>query len=63
MDRRVLPREIKEVETEFGKARVKVCDLDGETIYYPEYEDVAKLARENDIPYLDMYNIVRNSVV
>ena len=63
MDRRVLPREIKEVETEFGKARVKVCDLDGETIYYPEYEDVAKLARENDIPYLDMYNIVKNSVV
>ncbi|MCR5430552.1 MAG: nickel pincer cofactor biosynthesis protein LarC [Eubacterium sp.] len=63
MDRRVLPREIIEVETEFGKARVKVCNLDGENVYYPEYEDVAKLARENDIPYLDMYNIVRNSVV
>ena len=63
INRRVLPREIIEVKTEFGKARVKVCDLDGEKVYYPEYEDVAKLAKENDISYLEMYDIVKNSVV
>ena len=63
VNRRILPREIIEVETEFGKSRVKVCDINGEKVYYPEYEDVAKLARENDISYLDMYDIVKNSVV
>lgn len=63
VNRRILPREIIEVETEFGKARVKVCELDGGKVYYPEYEDVSKLARENDISYLDMYDIVKNSVV
>ena len=62
VNRRILPREIIEVETEFGKSRVKVCELQGETVYYPEYEDVAKLARENDVSYLDMYDIVKNSV-
>ena len=62
VNRRILPREIIEVETEFGKSRVKVCELDGEKVYYPEYEDVAKLAKENDISYLDMYDIVKNSV-
>ena len=63
LERTVLPREIKEVETKYGKARVKVCELEDEIRYYPEYEDVAKLARENDIAYMEMYDIVKNSVV
>ena len=63
LERTVLPREIKEVETKYGKARVKVCELEDETRYYPEYEDVAKLARENDIAYMEMYDIVKNSVI
>ena len=63
LERTVLPREIVEVETEYGKSRVKVCEFDGEKIYYPEYEDVAKLARENDIAYMEMYDIVKNSVL
>ena len=63
LERTTLPREIKEVETEYGKARVKVCELEDETRYYPEYEDVAKLARENDIAYIEMYDIVKNSVL
>ena len=63
LERTVLPREIVEVETEYGKSRVKVCEFDGEKIYYPEYEDVAKLARENDIAYMEMYDIVKNSVI
>ena len=63
LERTVLPREIEEVETKYGKARVKVCELEDETRYYPEYEDVAKLAKENDISYMEMYEIVKNSVV
>ena len=63
LDRTTLPREIIEVETEYGKARVKVCELEDETRYYPEYEDVAKLARENDIAFMEMYEVIKNSVV
>jgi uncharacterized protein (DUF111 family) len=63
LDRTTLPREIIEVETEYGKARVKVCKLEDETRYYPEYEDVAKLARENDIAFMEMYEVIKNSVV
>ena len=63
MDRKVLPREIIEVDTEFGKARVKVVEIRGEDVYYPEYEDVAKFAKENDIAFMDMYEIIKNSVV
>ena len=63
LDRTTLPRDIKEVETKYGKARVKVCQLEDETRYYPEYEDVAKLAKKNDISYMEMYDIVKNSVV
>lgn len=63
LDRTTLPRDIKEVETEYGKARVKVVEIRGEDVYYPEYEDVAKFAKENDIAFMDMYEIVKNSVV
>ena len=63
LDRTTLPREIIEVETKYGKARVKVCKLEDEIRYYPEYEDVAELAKENDIAFMEMYDIVKNSVV
>ena len=63
LDRTTLPREIIEVETKYGKARVKVCELEDETRYYPEYEDIAKLAKENDIAFMEIYEIVKNSVV
>ena len=63
LDRTILPREIIEVETKYGKARVKACKLEDETRYYPEYEDVAKLARENDIAFMEMYEVIKNSVV
>ena len=57
-----MPREIIEVDTEYGKARVKVCELESETRYYPEYDDVAQLAKANDISYTNMYDIIKKSV-
>ena len=62
LERTVLPREIIEVDTEYGKARVKVCELESETRYYPEYDDVAQLAKANDISYTNMYDIIKKSV-
>lgn len=55
MERSILKREIREMESEYGKFHVKVCKLRDRERYYLEYEDVAALAKKNEIPYPDMY--------
>ena len=55
-ERAILEREIQQVQTEYGLVRVKVAwseHLGKKTIQnvQPEYEDCAKLARENQLPW------------
>lgn len=59
MERTVLPREIIRVNTPLGQAAVKVCRLDGENRYYPEYADAARLSRENKRPFMEVYEIIK----
>jgi pyridinium-3,5-bisthiocarboxylic acid mononucleotide nickel chelatase len=49
--RAILPRTIYEVETIYGKARVKIAQR-SDCIYtvQPEYEDCAQLARQHQVP-------------
>ena len=62
MKRTVLPREQKIVETKYGRAEVKVCDLGGEARYYPEYESVIQICKENGLAYQEVYReIIRES--
>ena len=50
-DRTILDRESVEVVTEFGKVKVKVSKMNGEVVnFVPEYEDCARIARENNVP-------------
>lgn len=58
MERTILTREIKKVNTPYGTVRVKMCQNDRITRYYPEYEDVARLCRENGESYPMMYQMV-----
>ncbi|EMF46724.1 protein of unknown function DUF111 [Planococcus halocryophilus Or1] len=54
--RRILSRELKEVETMYGPVTVKVGILDGEIIKsYPEYEEVKTLALKHKVPLVDVY--------
>ena len=46
-ERRVQARHVVEVETPYGKVRVKVAANGG---FSPEYEDCRKLAIEKNIP-------------
>ncbi|MBD5541781.1 MAG: nickel pincer cofactor biosynthesis protein LarC [Lachnospiraceae bacterium] len=55
MERTVLKREIKKVQTVYGEALVKVCIAEGQTRYYPEYESVVKICREKGLPYPEVY--------
>jgi hypothetical protein len=50
--RKKLPREVREVETKFGRIRVKVS---GEVRFQPEYEDCRRVAMEKGIPIQEVY--------
>ncbi len=59
MERSVLPRALRQVETPWGSAQVKVCSLPGGQRAYPEYESVAALARKSGRPYQEIYQTVQ----
>lgn len=49
--RSVLQREVREVETSLGRASVKICSGSMGRWIYPEYESIARLARQHGLPY------------
>ena len=55
MQRYVLEREMKEIDTPYGKVRVKICQNGSETYVYPEYESMKRLAGEKGIPLKELY--------
>jgi uncharacterized protein (DUF111 family) len=55
VERQVLDRELHEVETPWGRVRVKVGRLDGrETGAHPEYQDCLDRARAAGVPVKDV---------
>lgn len=61
-ERTMLPRTVVLTRTELGEIRVKrVTLLDGTERQYPEYEDVARIARETGLSYQDIYNLAKIS--
>lgn len=61
MERTVLKRESRELETSLGTAQVKVCRTGNWERAYPEYEQAAALARENHLPLQEVYRIIEQS--
>lgn len=59
LERTVLKRELINVNTSIGSALVKVCYLDMEKRFYPEYQSVSAICDDNDIPYIEAYNIIQ----
>lgn len=53
--RRVLQREVKAIDTEFGKVKVKISMLGDEILKVtPEYEDCKRIAKRLKIPLLEI---------
>jgi uncharacterized protein (DUF111 family) len=52
VSRKKLPREIREVETQYGRVRVKVS---GKLRFQPEYEDCKRIALEKGVPIQEVY--------
>lgn len=61
-ERKILYREIHEVETEYGKARVKIAWRDGFCTVQPEYEDCAKLARSHSVSLMQVQSAVKLAI-
>ena len=59
MDRTVLKRKEKMIDTSIGQAQIKVCQERGVVRFYPEYDSVSKLAKESGMPFSQVYQIVQ----
>lgn len=63
MERTILPREERTVSTPWGDAQVKVCKFDGAEQLYPEYESVAQLSRDAQVPFAEIYAYLAGSKI
>lgn len=61
VDRVILDRKIINVETKFGKGKVKVTKYKDKEYVYPEYETAKKIAEEKDISIIDVLDEIKNS--
>ena len=59
LSRSILNRE--EVETVYGKAAVKQVTFGDMTRAYPEYDTVKKLAKKNKVPFMDVFDAVKEA--
>jgi len=49
--RTTLDREFVQVETEYGRVKIKVAKMNGEVVnFVPEFDDCARIAREKNVP-------------
>lgn len=58
VQRHVLERRTDTVQTPYGPIRVKIADIGGKQRITPEYDDCARIAREKQVPILDVYRSV-----
>ena len=59
MERSILKREVITVKTSIGEAEIKVCEVEGDKRFYPEYESVVKICKDKNISYSEVYEILK----
>jgi uncharacterized protein (TIGR00299 family) protein len=63
VNRTILKREVIEVQTNLGKIKVKKSQNEkGNTKYKAEYDDCARIAKELNIPIIDVLNTVQKEI-
>jgi uncharacterized protein (TIGR00299 family) protein len=60
--RHVLPRSVATIETPLGSVRVKRSGTNGTLRVRPEYDDLARIARERALPLAEVVRIVETSL-
>lgn len=59
VSRTILSREKKKIMTDFGEAEVKICTYKGRQFFYPEYESIRSICRQNGLDYQTVYGKIR----
>jgi uncharacterized protein (DUF111 family) len=63
VSRMILKRETKKITTRFGEITVKIIEqLDGTRRAAPEYDDLKRIARANNIPLKLLYDTVARNL-
>lgn len=57
MERTILPREIRQMDTPYGKVQVKVCRIGEEVRAYPEYDSVVELCKTYNMSFQKAWRI------
>ena len=57
MERTVLPREIQQIDTPYGRVQVKVCRIGEEVRAYPEYASVSELCKTHNMSFQEAWRI------
>lgn len=57
MERTILPREIRQIDTPYGKIQVKVCRIGEEVRAYPEYASVSELCKTHNMSFQKAWRI------
>lgn len=61
VERTVLERQIRQVETPYGTADVKVCEHKGKVYCYPEYASVYRICKEQGMDFQNVYYEVQKA--
>lgn len=56
VERTILPREVKKIQTRYGAAKVKICKRGGVDTCYPEYESVRAICRETGKSFMEVFH-------
>ena len=61
-ERTVLPRDFRTVSTPWGDIPLKTTTVDGTTRLHPEYDAIAKIAREHNLPLREVARAAENTL-
>ena len=59
VERTILPRQIRSIDTPWGKANIKYVTWKGHIYAYPENDDVAVIASKQNLSYPEVYAVVK----
>lgn len=62
MERTILQRKILEIDTDFGKAKIKKCTIGTQNRYYPEYESVVQICQKSGKSFEEAYQLLQKLV-
>jgi len=60
--RKKLKRESQTIETSFGPVRIKVASVNGRKRTAPEYDDCARIAKDQNIPLIAVYEAIGKEI-